>query len=286
MERIIIGFMLPFTLTLSACAVPAPGAHLYGKGNPDYTFHGSLPIFVPLPEAATPNDKAFHPLLIGEMKRLGFKITNQLSQKPLVLSFALNSNSAAMLAPLPGNAAISRLPGLWEEVSLELFRYNQIDVDGLIWSGHIKVKRSEFHENPAGTVTPLLELIGKNYDGPISAQAYNGSQPGAVTETLAQKQQAQMEALERRIGQLENEQEKAGESTFNPVAEAKVSSGVLELKDACDKNTIQACMTLAELYLKGGEISSDPQRLNFTRRRAQDKVERRARIWGSCTIRV
>lgn len=259
MERI-IGFIVPFTLFLSACTFLTPGAKLYGKGNPDFTFHPSQPIYVALQEAATANDKAFHTLLVGEMKRLGFRVTNQLSQEALILFFALNSNSNTILAPLPGNAAISRLPGQWHEVSLELFSLNHIAAHGPVWSGHLKVRRRDFHTNPAGAVTPLLELVGKNYEGPISVQAYSASQPRTATDKMAQQQQAQMQTLERRIGQLESEQAKTGETTFSPASQAKISPNVLELKEACNKRTMQACITLAELYLKGGEIPADPQR--------------------------
>jgi Sel1 repeat-containing protein len=259
MERT-IGFLVLFTLFLSACAFLTSGAYLYGKGNPDFTFHQSQLIYVALPEPATAEDKVFHTLLIGEMKRLGFRVTTQLFQEALILFFALNRNSNAIMAPLPGNAAISRLPGQWYEVFLELFSLNYIDAHGPVWSGHLKVRRSEFQTNPAGAVAPLLELVGKNYEGPISAQAYSESQPRMAKGKLAQQQQVQIRTLEQRIGKLESEQAKTVESTSSPASQAKISHTVLELKDACIKGITQACITLAELYLKGSEVPADPQR--------------------------
>ncbi len=259
-KKRIIGFIVSFTLFFSACAFLAPGAHLYGKGSPDFTFHPSQPIYITLPEAASANDKAFHTLLVGEMKHLGFRITRQLSHEALVLFFALNSNSAEILAPLPGNAAISRLPEQWHEVSLELFSLNPIDAHGPVWSGHLKVKQKEFHANPANAVTPLLALVGKNYKGPISVQAYRESQPRTATDKIAQQQQAQMQTLERRIALLESQKKKTEETTFSSASQTKQAPIELKLQEACNKRTLQACITLAERYLKGGEILADPQR--------------------------
>ncbi|HBP87073.1 MAG TPA: tetratricopeptide repeat protein [Nitrospirales bacterium] len=258
-ERI-VGFIVFFTLFLSACAFPTQGAHLYGKSNPDFTFDLSQPIYVSLSESATENDKAFLTLLVSEMKRLGLSVTNQLSQNTLVLFFALNSNSNAILAPLPGNAAISQLPRQWQEISLELFSLNHIDVQGPVWSGNISVRRSEFQANPTGTVTSLLGLVGKNYEGPISAQPFSESQRRIATDEMAQGQQAQIQNLERRIGELENEQKKTGETSFSTASQEKIPRVELALHETCYKRDTQACITLAERYLKGEEISADPQR--------------------------
>lgn len=257
-ERI-IGCLVPFTLVLSGCAFTNYGAHLYGKGQPDFTFQRSQPVYVGLPEAANTTDKAFQTLLSDEMKRLGFQVTPQLSQESLILFFAMNSNSSAILAPLPGNAAISRLPEQWQEVSLELFSLNHIDGTGPVWTGYLRVKRKEFHANPAGALTPLLELVGKNYEGPISVPIYKDSQPAASVK-MTQEQQARMQNLERRIQQLESEQKKTGETAGIPASQATVATVEAELQATCHNGMLEACVSLAELYLKGGEIPADPQR--------------------------
>lgn len=256
----IIGCLVPFTLVLSGCAFTNYGAHLYGKGQPDFTFQRSQPVYVGLPEAATTNDKAFQALLSDEMKRLGFHVTPQLSQEALVLFFAMNSNSSAILAPLPGNAAISRLPEQWQEVFLELFSLNHINAHGPVWTGYLRVKRKEFHANPAGALTPLLELVGKNYDGPISVPPYRDSQSGTATVKMTQEQQDRMQNLERRIQQLESEQKKTGETRGTPASQATVATDEAELQATCHKGKLEACVSLAELYLNGGGIPGDPQR--------------------------
>jgi TPR repeat protein len=77
---------------------------------------------------------------------------------------------------------------------------------------------------------------------------------------MTQEQQTQMQNLERRIQQLEREQKKTGDTAGTPASQGTLATDEVGLQATCHNGTLEACVSLAELYLKGGEIPADPQR--------------------------
>jgi len=194
-----IGLSLFLTFLFGACTSMSTSGNISAKANRGFSFHSSQHIYVALPEPQSATEKGFRELLVSEMRHAGLAVTDQLSQDALVLFFRMD-NESKNIVRIPGNPAISRFPSQWQEIFLELYSVKDVKDPGPVWEGHIKIPIRKFNAQPGDAIRPLLELVGKNYEGPMPIRVYTKTEPGPSTE--------EMDRLEEKVKTLEEKIEK------------------------------------------------------------------------------
>ena len=189
------------TTLLGACSTVNPGGYISGRADQNFTFHSSQPIYVALPEPQTEEVQGFRTLLVSEMRQVGLAVTDQLTQETLVLFFSIN-NEARNIVLIPGNPGLSRLPAQWQEIRLELYSIHDAKDPGPIWEGYIKVRIKQYNAQPGEAIRPLLELVGKNYEGPTPITVYTKTEPAPSKEEM-ERLEEKVKSLEERIEEMQ-----------------------------------------------------------------------------------
>ena len=197
-EIVLTLFLTPFFF---ACSTFNPGGYLSGKADQSFTFHPSQPIYVALPEPQTEKEQGFRTLLVSEMRHVGWTVTNQLTQETLVLFFRINDESKNIVL-IPGNPGLSRLPAQWQEIHLELYSIQDVKDPDPIWEGYLKVRIKTFNAQPGNAIRPLLELIGKNYEGPTPITVYTKTEPAPSKDEI-ERLEKKVKSLEERIEEMQ-----------------------------------------------------------------------------------
>ncbi len=200
MKREIV-LTLFLTSLVGACSSLTPGGYLSGRADQSFSFHPSQPIYVALPEPHTAREQGFRRVLVSEMRDVGLAVTDQLTQDTLVLFFRNNAETRNIIR-IPGNLAISRLPAQWQEIHLELYCIQEVKDPGPIWEGYLKVKIKTFNAQPGETIRPLLELVGKNYEGPTPIRIYTKTEPAPSNDEI-ERLEDKVKRLEERIDKLQ-----------------------------------------------------------------------------------
>ena len=197
-----IGLPLLLTLIFGACSSINTSGYISGKADQRYSFQPAQPIYVAFPEPQTEKEQEFRELLISEMRQIGLPVTDQLSQETLVLFFTINNESGNIVL-IPGNPAISRLPAQWLEIYLELYSLQDVKKPGPIWEGYLKVQLNTFNAQPGESIRPLLELVGRNYEGPVPVRVYTKTEPAPSKDEI-ERLERKVKTLEERIEQLQS----------------------------------------------------------------------------------
>jgi hypothetical protein len=200
MKREIVLTLL-LTSLLGACSTFNPGGYISGRADQNFSFHPSQPIYVALPEPQTEREQGFRQLLVSEMRHVGLAVTDQLSQDTLVLFFRFNDESRNIVL-IPGNPGLTRLPAQWQEIYLELYSLHDVKDPGPIWEGYLKVKIKNFNAQPGDTIRPLLELVGKNYEGQTPITVYTRSEPAPSKDEI-ERLEEKVKSLEERIEEMQ-----------------------------------------------------------------------------------
>ena len=196
-----IGFILFLTILFSACSTLGTSGSLSGRTKQDFTFQSSQSIYVPLPEPQTATAKEFRNLLVSEMRRAGLTVTEELTEDSLLLFFKTN-NETQNIIRIPGNPAISRLPSQWQEIFLELYIVKDVEEPGPVWEGYLKIPIKRFNAQPGNSLRPLLDLVGKNYEGPLPITVYTKTEPSPKQEEI-ERLEEKVKSLEEKIEKLE-----------------------------------------------------------------------------------
>jgi hypothetical protein len=196
-----LALTLLLSLLFGACSTLTPGGYISGRADQRFSFHRSQPIYVALPEPQTGKEEGFRKVLVNEMRSVGLAVTDQLTQDSLVLFFRINNESTNIYL-IPGNRALTRLPAQWQEIFLELYSIHDVKDPGPIWEGYLKVKIKQFNANPGDTIRPLLELVGKNYEGPTPLTVYTKTEPAPTTDEI-ERLEEKVKTLEERIEKLQ-----------------------------------------------------------------------------------
>ena len=196
-------FVLSIILTslFGACSTFNPGGYISGRAEQSFSFHRSQPIYVALPEPQTEKDREFRKLLVNEMRQVGLAVTDRLNQDSLVLFFTINDESGNIVL-IPGNPGLSRFPAQWQEIHLELYSIHDVKDPDPIWVGHLKVRIKTFNDQPGDSIRPLLELVGKNYEGPTPITVYAKTEPAPSKEEI-ERLEEKVKTLEERIEELQ-----------------------------------------------------------------------------------
>jgi hypothetical protein len=200
MKREIVLTLLLVSL-FGACSTLNPGGYISGRAVQSFSFHPSQPIYVALPEPQTTREKGFRMLLVSEMRQVGLAVTDQLTQDTLVLFFRINDESRNIVL-IPGNPGLSRLPAQWQEIHLELYSIHDVTDPGPVWEGHLKVQITKFNAQPGDAIRPLLELVGKNFEGPTPIRIYTKTEP-APSKDKIERLEEKVKTLEERIEELQ-----------------------------------------------------------------------------------
>ncbi len=196
---VVLTFLLTFLI--GACSTFNPGGYISGRTDQRFSFHRSQPIYVALPEPQTVKEEGFRQLLVTEMRHVGLVVTDQLTQDSLVLFFRLNDESRNIVR-IPGNPGLSRLPAQWQEIHLELYSIQDVKDGGPVWKGYLKVRIKTYNAQPGDSIRPLLELVGKNYEGPTPITVYTKTEPAPSKDEI-ERLEEKVKTLEERIEQLQ-----------------------------------------------------------------------------------
>ena len=197
-EIVLTLFLITF---FCACSTFIPGDYLSGRADQGFTFHSSQPIYVAPPEPHMEKEQAFYKLLVSELQEVGLTVSDQLTQETLVLFFRINDEFRNIVA-IPGNRAITRLPAQWQEIFLELYSIHDVKDPGPVWKGYMKVRIKQFHAQPGNTIRPLLELVGKNYEGPTPITIYTKAEPAHGKDEI-ERLEEKVKSLEERIEEMQ-----------------------------------------------------------------------------------
>ncbi|UCE63939.1 MAG: hypothetical protein JSU59_01920 [Nitrospirota bacterium] len=200
MKREVV-FTLFLTTFFCACSTMSPGDYLSVRADQSFTFHPAQPIYVALLEPQTEKEQGFRKVLVSEMRNVGLTVSDQMTQETLVLFYRINDESSTIYR-IPGNPGLSRLPAQWQEIHLELFSIHDVKDPGPIWEGYLKVKIKKFNAQPGDTIRPLLELVGKNYEGSPPITVYTKTQPSRSKDEI-ERLEEKVKSLEERIEEMQ-----------------------------------------------------------------------------------
>ena len=198
-REIVLGILLIFLS--GACSTLNPDNYISVRADQNFDFRRSQPIYVALPEPQTIKEEGFRKILVTEMRHVGLAVSDQMTQDTLVLFFQVNDESQNIIR-IPGNPALSRLPAQWQEIHLELFDLQNVNQSEPVWKGYLKVRIKSFNAQPGNTLRPLLELVGKSYEGPAPVTVYTKTEPGPRKDEI-ERLEEKVKTLEERIEELQ-----------------------------------------------------------------------------------
>ena len=201
MKREIVPILFFLTCLFGSCSTINPDGYISGRTDKNFSFHPSQPIYVALPEPQTVKEEGFRNLLVSEMRQVGLSVTDKLSQETLVLFFRVNDESQNIVL-IPGNPGLSRFPAQWQEIYLELFSIQEVKDPEPVWKGYLKVRIKQFNAQPGDSIRPLLELVGKNYEGPTPITVYTKTEPASSQDEI-ERLEEKVKSLEERIEEMQ-----------------------------------------------------------------------------------
>ena len=177
------------------------GGYISARADKGFSFRSSQPIYVALPDPQSAKERGFRQLLVTELKNIGLAVNHHLTSDTLLLFFKINDESTNVIL-IPGNPAISRLPTQWIEINLELYSLKDVKDSGPIWEGYMKVQAKKYNVQPGDSIRPLLEIVGRNFEGPLPIRVYTKTEPGMSPDEL-ERLEKKVKSLEERIEELQ-----------------------------------------------------------------------------------